>query len=108
MPASEGSGAPSVAQYWRRRARDRVPRTIRSAARRAAGGGAPDRLITGSSARACDTRCALCLGRTGLKVLGLWPICDVAWGLTEVRSSRQRGPDLLNLSSSRFDPERTW
>lgn len=28
-----------------------------------------------------------------------WPIGDVAPRLTEVRLSRQRGPDLLNLSS---------
>jgi len=62
MAASEGpgSGAPSVAKRQHRRTHDRVARAIRSAARRAAGGAAPDRLITGSSARAC---CGLCPSR---------------------------------------------
>lgn len=36
-----------------------------------------------------------------------WPICELALGLTEVRLSRQSGPNVLNLSSSRFDPEPT-
>ena len=35
----------------------------------------------------------------------LLPICEVALPLTVLRSSRQSGPDLLNLSSSQFDPE---
>ncbi|WP_136614859.1 hypothetical protein [Bradyrhizobium sacchari] len=37
---------------------------------------------------------------------GFWP-SGVAPRLTEVRSSRQSGPDLLNLSSSQVDPNRT-
>lgn len=34
-------------------------------------------------------------------------ICEVARGLTKVRSSPQSGSDLFNLSSSHFDPKRT-
>jgi len=37
-----------------------------------------------------------------------WPICEGAPWWSEVRSLSQSGPDLLNLSSSRFDPELTF
>lgn len=37
-----------------------------------------------------------------------WPIREVAPCQLEVRSLSQSGPDLLNLSSSRFDPKRSW
>lgn len=36
-----------------------------------------------------------------------WPIGDVASRRSEVRSLSQSGPDLLDLSSSRFDPKQT-
>lgn len=53
MAASEGPGqdAPSVAQCQRRRDHDRVTRAIRSADRRTAGDGAPDRMITLQSSK---------------------------------------------------------
>lgn len=83
MPASDvpGSGAPSVVEHGCRRVHDRVVRAVRSAARRAAGGGAHDRLIASSPAGGCDTRCRLYRAR-GAR--GFWPSGEVAWGLTEV------------------------
>ena len=38
---------------------------------------------------------------------GNWPISEVAAVLIEFRLVRHTGPDLLRLSSSHFDPERT-
>ena len=40
-------------------------------------------------------------------IVGFWPECEVAPHGAEVRLLRQTGPDLLNLSSSHFDPNRT-
>ena len=37
-----------------------------------------------------------------------WPISEVAARLIEVSLLGHCGPDLLTLSSSRFDPFRTW
>ena len=37
----------------------------------------------------------------------MWPIGEVAARLAKVRLARYSGRDLLTLSSSRFDPERS-
>src|SRR5262249_1776857 len=37
----------------------------------------------------------------------MWPIREVSARLVEVRSVGYRGPDLLTLSSSHFDPQET-
>ena len=39
--------------------------------------------------------------------VGNWPISEVAGRLIEVSSQRYSGPDLLTLSFSQFDPQRT-
>lgn len=67
MPASDvpGSGAPSVVEHGCRRVHDRVVRAVRSAARRAAGGGAHDRLIASSQREAAIPAA----GFTALEVL---------------------------------------
>jgi hypothetical protein len=39
--------------------------------------------------------------------VGIWPECEVAARLIEVRSLGHSGLDLLTLSSSHFDPNET-